>query len=264
PAAGWTSPRTLGALAVSALLISVFFGVEHTVQQPLVRLGILRSGLLIRANVGSLLLFGSATALNFLTTLYLPEVLGWGPLKTGLIFMASSLVTAAVGPRAGALATRIGATPILVVGAFATLASSLVFLDIGVASNYTVIVASRLLTGLGFGLAYPTLNIQALSGVRDDEQGLASGLVGSSFQIGGAIVLAITTATILAHTPVHTTSAQSVHAFTACVYVSVASACLLVAISVVGWRSERRRADLHNAGQRHSPAPSIETAADPL
>ena len=264
PAAGWTSPRTLGALAVSALLISVFVGVEQTVQQPLVRLGILRSGLLIRANVGSLLLFGSATALNFITTLYLQDVLGWGPLKTGLIFMASSLVTAAVGPRAGALATRIGATPILVVGAFATLASSLVFLDIGVASNYTVIVASRLLTGLGFGLAYPTLNIQALSGVRDDEQGLASGLVGSSFQIGGAIVLAITTATILAHTPAHTTPAESVHAFTTGVYVSVASACLLVAIAVAGWRSERRRATSHNPGQRHFPAPSTATAADPL
>src|SRR5205814_5778797 len=118
-----------------------------------------------------------------------------------------------------------------------TPATSLGFLDVGVRSDYKVIVASRLLTGLGFGLAYPTLNIQALSGVRDDEQGLASGLVGSSFQIGGAIVLAITTATILVHTPVHTTSAESVHAFTAGVYVSVASACLLVAIGVAGWRS---------------------------
>ena len=165
------------------------------------RLGILRSGLLIRANLGSLLLFGSATALNFITTLYLQDVLGWGPLKTGLIFMSSSLVTATVGPRAGALATRLGTTPILLAGAVALVGSSVVFLDIGLSSNYAVIVGSRLLAGLGFGLAYPTLNIQALTGVRDDEQGLASGLVGSSFQIGGAIVLAIATATILAHTP---------------------------------------------------------------
>src|SRR5207248_3568758 len=161
-----------GALAVSAVLISVFVAVEHTVQQPLVRLGILRSGLLIRANVGSLLLFGSATALNFITTLYLQDVLGWRPLKTGLIFMTSSLVTAIVGPRAGSLATRIGATPILAVGAVAIVASSLVFVDIGVSGDYRVIVVSRLLAGLGFGLAYPTLNIQALTGVRDDEQGL--------------------------------------------------------------------------------------------
>jgi MFS family permease len=256
PTAGWTSLRTLGALAVSALLAALFVAVENTVGQPLVRLGILRSGLLIRANLGSLLLFGSATALNFITTLYLQNVLGWGPLKTGLIFMTSSLATAAVGPRAGALATRIGATPILLAGAVATVLSNLVFLDIGVSSDYRVIVASRVLTGIGFGLAYPMLNIQALSGVRDDEQGLASGLVGSSFQIGGAIVLAIATATILARTPATATPAASVHAFTAGVYVSVASACLLVAIALAGWR--------RSADRQHAPTPSPEFAARPV
>src|SRR4051794_39556161 len=127
PTAGWTSLQTLGAFGVSAVLAAVFVAVENKVAQPLVRLGILRSGLLVRANLGSLLLFGSATALNFITTLYLQDVLGWGPLKTGLIFMTSSLVTAIVGPRAGALATRIGAAPILLAGAVATAGSSLVF-----------------------------------------------------------------------------------------------------------------------------------------
>ena len=240
PTAGWLSPRTLGAVGLSALLAALFITVENRVEQPLVRLGILRSGLLIRANLGSLLLFGSATALNFITTLYLQDLLGWGPLKTGLIFMSSSLVTAVVGPRAGALATRVGTTPILLAGSVALVGSSVAFLDIGLSSNYAVIVGSRLLAGLGFGLAYPTLNIQALTGVRDDEQGLASGLVGSSFQLGGAIVLAIATATILAHTPTDATAAQSVHAFTAGTYVSAAAALLLIAIAVAGWRGERR------------------------
>lgn len=110
-----------------------------------------------------------------------------------------------------------------------------------VGADYKVILASRLLNGLGFGLCYPTLNIQALTGVRDEEQGLASGLVGSSFQIGGAIVLAVATATILAHTPASATPVQSVHAFTAGVYVAVASASLLMAIAVAGWRDDRRR-----------------------
>jgi nitrate/nitrite transporter NarK len=222
------------------VLLALFVAVEKTVEQPLVRLGILRSGVLVRANLGSLLLFGSATALNFITTLYLQDALGWGPLKTGLIFMSSSLVTATVGPRAGALATRLGTTPILLAGAVALVASSVVFLAIGLNSNYTVIVGSRLLAGLGFGLAYPSLNIQALSGVRDDEQGLASGLVGSSFQLGGAIVLAITTATILAHTPARATTAATVHGFTTGIYVSAAAACLLLAIAATGWRGERR------------------------
>src|SRR3982750_1207761 len=230
PTAGWTSLRTLGALGLSALLAALFVAGENHVDQPLVRLGIPRSGRLIRANLGSLFLFGSATALNFITTLYLQDVLGWGPLKTGLIFMTSSLVPAIVGPRAGSLA---GSSP--------------VFVDIGVSGDYRVIVASRLLAGLGFGLAYPTLNIQALTGVRDDEQGLASGLVGSSFQIGGAIVLAIATATILAQTPANASAAATVHGFTAGVSVSVVAACLLVAVAVAGWRSDGRRmpAQLH-------------------
>src|SRR5207253_5728671 len=124
-----------------------------------------------------------------------------------------------------------------VAGGLATLLASLVLLHIGTSADLSVILAARVFAGLGFALAYPCLNIQALSGVRDDEQGLASGLVGSSFQIGGAIVLAITTATILAHTPAQMTPTESVHAFTAGVYVSVASACLLVAIAVAGWRS---------------------------
>src|SRR5947209_13369202 len=64
PTTGWTSLRTLGALAISALLAALFVAVENTVDQPLVRLGILRSALLIRANLGSLLLFGSATVIN--------------------------------------------------------------------------------------------------------------------------------------------------------------------------------------------------------
>ena len=240
PSAGWTSLRTLAAFALAAGLITIFVAIESRVEQPLVRLGILRSELLIRANLGSLLLFGSATALNFITTLYLQDVLGWGPLKTGLIFMSSSLVTATVGPRAGALATRVGTTPILLAGAAALVASSAVFLDIGLSSNYAVIVGSRLLAGLGFGLAYPTLNIQALTGVRDDEQGLASGLVGSSFQIGGALVLAVTTAMILGRTPADATPAQTVHAFTGGIYVSLTAAGLLVAIALAGWRPERR------------------------
>lgn len=262
PSAGWTSLGTLGAFGLSAGLIGVFVAVESRVEQPLVRLGILRSGLLIRANLGSLLLFGSSTALNVITTLYLQDVLHWSPLKTGLAFTASSLVTAIVGPRAGALATRVGATPILLAGAVATVASNLVFLDIGVVSDYKVILASRVLTGLGFGLAYPTLNIQALTGVRDDDQGLASGLVGSSFQIGGAIVLAIATATILAHTPAGATPAQSVHGFTAGVYVAVASACLLVATALAGWCSERRPA--RNSGQNRPETRSDDADGDPL
>src|SRR5205085_9636078 len=95
--------------------------------------------------------------------------------------------------------------------------------------------------GLGFALAYPSLNIQALSGVRDDEQGLASGLVGSSFQIGGAIVLAITTAVLMGATPDHATAAQTVSGFKSGIEVTAVVNGLLVLSSLVGLLGNRIR-----------------------
>jgi MFS family permease len=78
PSAGWASLQTIGSFALTALLLTVFVVVERSVEQPLVRLGILRSAGLVRANAGAMLLFGCATGLNFITTLYLQNVLGWG------------------------------------------------------------------------------------------------------------------------------------------------------------------------------------------
>jgi MFS family permease len=249
PDAGWMSAQTLGSLAAAVTLTAGFVQVERHVAQPLVRLAILRSALLLRANLGSALLFGAATAFNVVNTLYLQDVLGWSPLATGLAFMASSLVTAIVGPRAGALASRVGADVLAAVGGVATLGASLVLLRIGTSADLSVILGARLLAGLGFALAYPALNIQALTGVRDDEQGLASGLVGSSFQIGGAIVLAITMAVLTGSTPDHATAAQTVTGFKAGLYVTVAANGLLIVLSLSGLLAERaRRGVLQPAG----------------
>jgi hypothetical protein len=104
-----------------------------------------------------------------------------------------------------------------------------------------VILAARIFAGLGFALAYPCLNIQALSGVRDDEQGLASGLVGSSFQMGGAIVLAITTAVLMGATPDHATAAQIVGGFTAGIGVTAVVNGLLILVALSGVLANRIR-----------------------
>jgi MFS family permease len=248
PEAGWLSGQTLGSLGVVGALMAGFVQVERRVERPLVRLGILRSALLVRANVGAALLFGAATAFNVVNTLYLQDVLGWTPLQTGLAFMASSLTTGVIGPRAGALASRVGADTLAVAGAVATLGASLVFIRIGTTSDLALIVAARLLAGLGFALAYPSFNIQALTGVRDDEQGLASGLVGSSFQIGGAIVLAVATAVVTGATPAHANAVEVVGGLKAGIYVTAVAAGLLVALSLGGLLAERiRRAVLRPA-----------------
>jgi MFS family permease len=241
PEAGWLSAQTLISFGLAVALMAGFVAVERRVERPLVRFGIFRSALLVRANVGSALLFGGATAFNVVNTLYLQDVLGWSPLETGLAFMASSLVTAFVGPRAGALASRIGADLLAVAGGLATLLASLVLLRIGTSADLSVILAARLFAGLGFALAYPALNIQALSGVRDDEQGLASGLVGSSFQIGGAIVLAITTAVLVGATPDHATAAQTVSGFKSAIEVTAVVNGLLIVLSLLGLLANRIR-----------------------
>jgi hypothetical protein len=109
-------------------------------------------------------------------------------------------------------------------------------------------LAARVFAGLGFALAYPCLNIQALSGVRDDEQGLASGLVGSSFQIGGAIVLAITTAVLMGATPDHATAAQTVSGFKAGIEVTAVVNGLLIVLALFGLLADRvRHVALHPA-----------------
>jgi MFS transporter len=182
-----------------------------------------------------------------------------GPLKTGVVFMVASITTGLLAPRVGTIATRLGATWVLLAGALAMIGSYTLFLWTGVTTDCMIIVPSLALTGAGFALAYPALNIQALSGVADDEQGLASGLVGSSFQIGGAIVLAISTALTLAYTPQHATAAQTVHGLHAGTCAALASATLTAAVSIAALLKRRRHTSAHD---REAPKPRTLEALD--
>jgi nitrate reductase gamma subunit len=133
------------------------------------------------------------------------------------------------------------------------LGSYLIFLGTGTRTSYPVIVASLVLMGAGFALAYPALNIEALAGVGDAEQGLASGLVGSSFQIGGAVLLAISTAATIAFTPTNATASQTVHALHAGMIVAVAGAGLIALIAAGALLTKRR--------SHHYQALALERAA---
>ena len=194
PVAGWASAGTLGSFAAAAVLLAGFAVVERRARQPLVRLAILRSAALARANAGAMCLFGGWAVFMFVTPLYL-HTLGWPALATGLAIFPSGLVVIAVAPRVSTLIARFGTTRLIATGLAAHLAAYLLFLRIGLHSGYpTVILPTVLLGGLGFALAYGPLNVAATSGVEPGEQGLAGGLVTSSLQFGGALVLAIATA----------------------------------------------------------------------
>jgi MFS family permease len=195
PDAGWTSARSLAGFAAAAAILAAFVAHERRVEAPLVRLGILRSGPLVRANLGAMSLIGAWFGFQFIVTLYLQQVRGWSALETGLAIFPGGMLVAFLAPRVAPLVERFGVTRLVAAGLTSTLIGYALFLPIGLDSGYvTAMLPTFLLTGLGFGLAYGPLNIAATNGVAPEEQGLAGGLVNTSFQFGGALVLAVTTA----------------------------------------------------------------------
>src|SRR3954447_5206430 len=190
PNQGWGDPETIAAFALAIALLGAFVVIERRAPQPLLRLGILRSGHLLRANLGAASVFGAYIAFQFIGTLYLQDTLGWSALETALAFLPAGLLVAVGAPRIGTLVDRYGTPRLILVGALAFVAGYALFLRVD-ASPYVVgVLPTMLLLGIGFALCFPSLNMQGTSGVSDHEQGLASGLVQTSFQIGGAIGLA--------------------------------------------------------------------------
>jgi MFS family permease len=205
PARGWASPVTLSLFALVVVLLAAFVYVERRVAHPLIRLGILRKGTLIRANLAMVALFGSYTAFQFIITLYLQSVLGWAPLKMALALLPTGLLVALSAPFAGTMIDRFGTSRFIAGGLAAMSAGYVLFLRIDTHPVYVVaILPTAILLGVGFALGFPSINVQATAGVGDDEQGLAAGLVQTAGQVGAALVLAITTAIISSDaTPAH-------------------------------------------------------------
>ena len=240
PEAGWSSPETLGGLVLAALLLAAFVAIEQRSAHPLVRLGILRSGTLVRANLGMAAVFGAYVAFQFVGTLYLQQMLGWSPVETALAFLPGGLLVAFGAPRIGPLVDRYGTARIILVGAISFVIGYALFLRIGETLTYAaVFLPSMILVGVGFALCFPTLNIQATAGVANHEQGLASGLVNTSFQVGGAIGLAIVTAVVSSNTS-GTDAASMLDGFRPGIAVVTAIAALGLAVAVAGVLRESR------------------------
>jgi MFS family permease len=200
PSAGWGSAQTLITGAISIALLATFVAIELRTEHPLVRLGILKSGSLTRANLAAMVVFGSYVGFQFIGTLYLQALLGWTPIETALAFLPGGLIVAFVSPRVGPLADRFGTERVLAVGLTAFVVGYALILRIHDTLTYaSVFLPTMVLIGIGFALCFPMFNIQATNGIADHEQGVASGLVQTSFQVGGAIVLAVVTAIVTSH-----------------------------------------------------------------
>jgi MFS family permease len=183
--AGWGSARTIGSFAAVAVLFGVFAAIERRSRDPLVPFGIFASRALRRANIGAVTLFGTYISFQFLVTQYLQTLAGWSAVSTALAFLPAGVMVVL-------LSTRMG--PLLFT---CLLIAYVVFLRAGVRPDYpAVMLPATLLIGLAFGLGFSSLTVAATAGIPDAEQGLAASLFQTSFQVGGAMVLAIVTAVV--------------------------------------------------------------------
>jgi EmrB/QacA subfamily drug resistance transporter len=249
PQDGWASVRTLLSFAGAAALLGAFVLIERRSHDPLVRLGIFRSPALARANLGAMVLFGSYVSFQFLVTQYLQIMAGWTALATALAFLPAGVMTAVASTRMGPVIDRFGPARVIAAG-FACLAAGYTwFLRVGPAPDYpTVILPSLLLIGAAFCLGFSALSTQATAGVADHEQGLASGILQTSFQVGGAIVLAVVTAVIDARGADHVISAGTLAAYRPALGVITGVAILGLAVALTGLRPPRPRPDGGTAG----------------
>jgi MFS family permease len=242
PQAGWASARTVGSFAAVAVLLAAFVTIERRSRDPLVRLGIFRSAMLTRANVGAMVLFGSYVAFQFLVTQYLQIMAGWSALATALAFLPAGVLVAIASTRMGPVLDRFGPPKMIAVAFACLVAGYALFLRIGPIPDYpAVILPSVLLIGAAFGLGFSSLNIQATAGVANQEQGLASGILQTSFQVGGAIVLAIVTAIVDAGGANRVVTTQALTAYRPALEVITGVAALGVVIALSGLSPLRTR-----------------------
>jgi EmrB/QacA subfamily drug resistance transporter len=235
PEVGWGEPRTLLQFVLAAALFAVFLLIESRSKHPLVRLGILRSGPLARANLGAAVFFGGYIGFQFIAMLYLQSVLGWSPLETALGFLPAALIVAFGSPRMEPLINRFGTSHTIAAGVLAHLLGYVLFLVIDRDTSYVVgVLPSMILLGLGFMLAFASFNIQATAGIPDHEQGLAGGLLNTSIQVGGAIGLGIVTAVLTGHSDGRTGSEGLLAGFSPALYAVAALATLGLVIALSG------------------------------
>jgi EmrB/QacA subfamily drug resistance transporter len=250
--AGWVSVQTFGMFALAIVLLGAFVAIELRSKHPLVRLSILRNANLRRANLAILTVFGAYVAFQLIGTLYLQNLLGWSSFETALGFLPAGLLVATLSPNAGKLADRIGTEAMIISAMVLFVVGYALSLRIGPESAYfSTVFPTIMLIGLGFAIGFPALNIQAVSGVPDHEQGLASGLFNTASQVGGAVVLAIVTAVISSQSVGVTTSAGMLSAFKPglAVVTGISALGLLVALTALRGLRSRRAAEEAEAAE---------------
>jgi EmrB/QacA subfamily drug resistance transporter len=190
---GWTSARTLGELGGAAVIMAAFLAIESHVKAPLMPLGMFRQRNLAFANVVGVLWAAAMFAWFFMSALYLQLVLGYTPLEVGLAFLPANLIMGALSIGLSAkLVMRFGIRRPLTTGLLLAATGLALLARAPVDGRFVVdVLPSMVLLGIGAGTAFNPVLLAAMSDVRPEESGLASGIVNTAFMMGGALGLAV-------------------------------------------------------------------------
>jgi EmrB/QacA subfamily drug resistance transporter len=201
PQYGWGATRTIGVLAAAAGLLAAFVTIERRVADPILPLQIFRLRTLAGANTAGLLLGGSFYAFIFVGTLYMQQVLHYSALQSGLAWLAASLTSIALAGLSQALVTRGGAKLVMAAGMTMIGAGAIWATQVPVHGHFLANLAGPMVVaGAGTAFAFIPISIAALAGVKEQQAGLASGLLNTSQQLGGAIGIAIASSVAASHT----------------------------------------------------------------
>ncbi len=190
---GWKTPQTLGSLGLAVILLATFLVVEARVRAPLIPLGLFRLRNIVVANMVGVLWAASMFAWFFLSALYLQLVLRYTPMQVGLSFLPTDLIMGAFSLGLSArLVLKFGIKKPLSVGLFIAGSGLALFAFAPVHGSFVAhVLPGMVLLGLGAGMAFNPMLLAAMNDVPPDESGLASGVVNTSFMMGGALGLAI-------------------------------------------------------------------------
>ncbi|HKZ12902.1 MAG TPA: MFS transporter [Solirubrobacterales bacterium] len=190
--AGWGSFQTIGTIVASLILLAAFVAIELRSRAPLVPFSIFRVRTVTGANVVGILVGASLFSMFYFISLYMQQILGYSPIKAGISYLPLAVTIILAAGLASGLVTKVGFKPILPIGMACIAVGLIWFTQSDVHGTFlAAILGPSRLAALGLGFAFVPVTIAAVSGIEDREQGLASGLINTSQQVGGALGLAI-------------------------------------------------------------------------
>ncbi|MHA7777321.1 MFS transporter [Roseibium sp. M-1] len=195
PSRGLHSPHVIATAMFAVICLTAFVRIEKKVAHPLLDLNLLRNRKLVWASIVAAAILGTYMSFQFIGTLYLQANRGWSPIEMAFAFLPIGLLIALFAPRMGGLIERFGVHWMITAGFVAYALSYANFIRIGEETTYLwVVLPSVVLIGIAFPLSFPAANVLATTGIAENRRGVAAGILQTGYQLGAAIVLAVTTA----------------------------------------------------------------------